>query len=123
MNWAPAQSSAQLREPGLWRTDPYVERYHVASTSLIIIALNSGDTLTVTDPEGGQVAEVVAFDSEGKPDPGALGADRGSRHDEWLRLGREHQWRGAIAAGWGRDLGRHLEPALHFRATGFALGR
>jgi len=75
MNWAPAQSSAQLREPGLWRADPYLERYHVAGTSLIIIALNSGDTLTITDPEGGQVAEVVAFDSDGQPDPGALGAD------------------------------------------------
>ena len=74
MNWAPAQSSA-LREPGLWRADPYLERYHVAGTSLIVIALNSGDTLTVTDPEGGQVAEVVAFDSAGQPDPGALGAD------------------------------------------------
>ena len=60
MNWAPAQSSA-LREPGLWRADPYLERYHVAGTSLIVIALNSGDTLTVTDPEGGQVAEVVAL--------------------------------------------------------------
>ena len=74
MSWAPAQSSA-LREPGLWRADPYLERYHVAGTSLIVIALNSGDTLTVTDPEGGQVAEVVVFDSEGHPDPGALGSD------------------------------------------------
>ena len=74
MNCTPAQSSA-LREPGLWRADPYLERYHVEGASLVVIALNSGDILTVADTEGGQIAELVAFDSEGQPAPGALGGD------------------------------------------------
>ena len=89
MSWAPAQSSAQLREPGLWRADPYLERYHVAGTSLIVIALNSGDTLTVTDPEGAQVAEVVAFDSEGRPDP----------RRTWLRSARTRRGLSDCARG------------------------
>ena len=110
MNWAPAQSSAQLREPGLWRADPYLERYHVAGTSLIIIALNSGDTLTVTDPEGGQGAEVVAFDSDGQPDPGALGADPHLPAEGFL----------AVLAGVG---GAHVQRGLNRRGIDPAPGR
>ena len=61
-----------VRQPGLWRLDPYLERYKVSGGGTAIFTLHEGDHLAVSDLEGRQPAEVVAFGADGKPDPSAL---------------------------------------------------
>ena len=72
MNTSLIDSAPRAREPGMWRADPYLERYRVRGGGAAIVSLREGDELTVVDPEGRQIAEVVPFDSGGKPDPTSL---------------------------------------------------
>ncbi len=62
-----------ILKPGLalWAAD--LERYPVPGGGAIVIFLEAGDRLTVTDREGRQGAEVVAFAQDGTSDPAALG--------------------------------------------------
>ncbi len=53
-------------EPGLWRADPYLERYTVPPCGSVIFELLAGDQITVTDPEGGQPGEMIAFSRDGR---------------------------------------------------------
>ena len=46
--------STHPREPGLWRADPYLERYTVPPCGSVTFELFAGDAITVTDPEGAQ---------------------------------------------------------------------
>ena len=62
-----------LLEPGLWRSDPSLERYQVQGGGSIVVRLQAGDTITIHDPQGRQVGEVIVFDRNGRPAPGALG--------------------------------------------------
>mgnify|MGYP001315440424 CR=1 FL=1 len=57
MNSLTIDPPSRAREPGLWRSDPYLERYRVPGGGAAIVALQPGDELTVVDPEGRQVAE------------------------------------------------------------------
>ena len=61
-----------VQQPGLWRSDPYLERYQVPGGGTVIFTLHPGDKLTVSDPEGRQPAEIVTFGANGKSDPSAL---------------------------------------------------
>ena len=61
-----------VREPGLWRTDPFLERYTVPGAGAIVFKMFPDDVLTVTDPEGAQAGEISAFAPDGSSDPGAL---------------------------------------------------
>ena len=61
-------------EPGLALRRADRERYRVPGAGAIVLALEPGDRLTVSDLEGGQPGELVAFDSEGRPALAALGA-------------------------------------------------
>ena len=70
---APINTTARLLEPGLWRADPSLERYQVKGGGSVAIRLRPGDTLTIQDPQGQQVGEIIAFDNKGLPAPGALG--------------------------------------------------
>jgi len=63
---------SRLREPGLWRNDPHLERYVVPGGGAIILELHSGDELTVIDVEGCQIGELVPFNCNGNSDPEAL---------------------------------------------------
>ena len=76
MDTSAQSSKGVILEPGLWRQDPYLERYQVAGASVIVVHLEAGDLLRVSDVEGGQIAEVVAFTSSGLADPGALGTHK-----------------------------------------------
>ena len=70
---AAINTTVKLLEPGLWRADPSLERYQVKGGGSVAIRLRPGDTMTIQDPQGRQVGEVILFDSKGRPAPGALG--------------------------------------------------
>ena len=69
----PRVHGSRLREPGLWRIDPGLERYRVPGGGAIAFPLEPGDQLSITDCEGRQRCELVLFDEQGRPDPGAVG--------------------------------------------------
>lgn len=64
--------SSGVQQPGLWRSDPYLERYQIPGGGTVIFTLYPEDKLTVSDPEGRQPAEIVTFGANGNSDPGAL---------------------------------------------------
>ena len=64
--------STHPREPGLWRADPYLERYTVPPCGSATFELFAGDAITVTDPEGAQPGELIAFSTDGRAAPGGL---------------------------------------------------
>ena len=66
-------TAPRLLEPGLWRSDPSLERYQVKGGGTVAVRLRPGNTITIQDPQGRQVGEVIAFDKDGSPAPGALG--------------------------------------------------
>ena len=53
-------------EPGLWRADPYLERYTVPPCGSVVFELLAGDQITVADPEGAQPGELIAFSPDGR---------------------------------------------------------
>lgn len=61
------------REPALATRQAAVEHHHIAAGGLIVVALEPGDRCEVIDIEGGQPAELLAFDALGRSAPGALG--------------------------------------------------
>jgi aminomethyltransferase len=71
----------RVREPGLPRFDPGIERYRVAGLGAVILHLFPGDRVEVVDREGRQACDVAAFASHssaafaagGKVDLAALG--------------------------------------------------
>jgi aminomethyltransferase len=60
-------------EPALFARAPSLERHRVAPGGLIVIALEAGDRLSVSDIEGDQSAELLAFDEQGREALAALG--------------------------------------------------
>ncbi len=63
----------RLREPGLARRRPGLERYRVPGAGAIVLALEAGDALTLVDVEGAQACELLAFDARGRDALAALG--------------------------------------------------
>jgi len=49
------------------------ERHCIAGDGCAVFKVAAGDAIMVTDPEGGQIAELVAFGPDGLPDVGRLG--------------------------------------------------
>ncbi len=68
-------TATRPREPGLLPFVPGHERYTVPGGSALALDLHAGDRLRVTDPEGLHTGQLLAFDREGRPDPGALDRD------------------------------------------------
>ena len=65
-------ASTHPREPGLWRADPYLERYTVPPCGSVVFELLAGDQITVADPEGAQPGELIAFSPDGRCAPTSL---------------------------------------------------
>src|SRR5690606_978295 len=65
----------RLREPGLPRFDPGVERHWVRGGAALVLRLFAGDRLAITDREGMQPCEVAAFATDGRADLGVRGLD------------------------------------------------
>ena len=71
----------RLIEPGLAGFAPGTERYRVRGGGSLTVALQPGDRIAVTDIEGRQPCELVAFDAQGRADGGVLGARAGAAPD------------------------------------------
>ena len=66
------------RPSGLWQATPTgrpapVERHTVAGGGALLVPVAAGDRITVLNPEGGQRAELVAADLQGRTDGRLLG--------------------------------------------------
>lgn len=59
--------------PGQDPLGPGRERHRVAGGGCVVVAIHAGDVIRIVDPEGGQSAELVAFGSGGRSNPGILG--------------------------------------------------
>jgi glycine cleavage system T protein (aminomethyltransferase) len=60
--------------PGLLPDDPSRESYLVRPGGATVFELGADDRLTVTDPDGGQVAELTVLSAAGDDDAAAIGA-------------------------------------------------
>lgn len=94
----------RIREPGLARPDPGVERYRVHGGGALVLGLHPEDALEITDTEGRQQCELAVFDASGREDAAALGA----------RADREAEGIAAILSG-GQEDARRLAAALEQR--------
>ncbi|OYU39906.1 MAG: aminomethyltransferase [Pseudorhodobacter sp. PARRP1] len=65
---------SQIITPEPFGTRMGLERFEVPGGGAWLIRLATGDQVTVVNLEGGQRAELVAADAEGRVDPGILGA-------------------------------------------------
>src|SRR4051812_10305369 len=63
----------RVREPGLPRLDPGVERYRLPALGGLILHLAAGDRVEIVDREGRQTCAIAAFGPGGRADIGALG--------------------------------------------------
>ncbi|MEL6572855.1 MAG: DUF1989 domain-containing protein [Pseudomonadota bacterium] len=69
----PPQPSV-IVEPRVFSLPPGTERYVIEGQSAALIPVYAGDVLSITNDEGGQLCEVLAFDSKGVVDAGLVGA-------------------------------------------------
>ncbi|MGI9301817.1 MAG: DUF1989 domain-containing protein [Gammaproteobacteria bacterium] len=105
----------RLREPGLRQLPRGVERYRVRGGGVTAIALRSGDRLVVTDPEGRQRCELVAFDHDGKENSAALSAESRGRADgiNTILSGASEDARTVLAALKRRNIRTRDARAVH----------
>ena len=66
-------TSMDIKDPGLRSLPPGVERYLVKGGGLSVITLDPNDKIEITDTEGKQKCEIVAFNKDGKPDCSLIG--------------------------------------------------
>lgn len=64
---------SQILTPNSALARPGIETYEVQGGGAMLIAIAAGDRVTVTNIEGGQIAEVMAADDKGRIDAGILG--------------------------------------------------
>ena len=69
---------SQILTPEPFGVRAGLERFEVPGGGAWLIALAAGDRVTVVNLEGGQRAELVAADDQGRVDPGILGASGNS---------------------------------------------
>jgi aminomethyltransferase len=70
----PAPRASRILRPGLRALPPGVERYKVAGGGSLLIPIEPGDRITLTDLEGLQACELLAAGNDGRIDSGLLGA-------------------------------------------------
>ncbi|MBL8576413.1 MAG: aminomethyltransferase family protein [Mesorhizobium sp.] len=69
----PPRPSAIVR-PGKFSLPAGMERYVVPGGGALLVEIGAGDRVTVLNAEGGQACELVALGSDGRADPGVIGA-------------------------------------------------
>jgi aminomethyltransferase len=62
-----------ITQPQVFSLPPGTERYVVEGAGAILIRIETGDKLTISNTEGGQPCEIVAAGSDGVVDPAILG--------------------------------------------------
>src|SRR5687767_12111533 len=72
---APPVPSVILR-PGMRALAPGVERYTIGGGQTVVVDLDPGDGILLTDVEGGQPCELIAAGADGRVDPALIGAPR-----------------------------------------------
>jgi glycine cleavage system T protein (aminomethyltransferase) len=72
-----ARASVVLR-PGVPTMPPGTERYRVPGGGSVVVSVEAGDEITLTDIEGQQACEIVHADASGRIDPLALGVKASS---------------------------------------------
>ena len=70
----PPPARSVILRPGMRTLPPGVERFRIEGGQKLTVKLEAGDRITLTDVEGGQVCELIAFGEDGKADPGIIGA-------------------------------------------------
>lgn len=117
---AAARTPLRLREPGLLRLPPGLERYTVQGGGALVLALFPGDELLIRNLEGAQRGELVVY-IEGRNDAGALGV-KANEPAEGLRAlltatGEEGQRLYAAVRNHGIDLAGARGLSLFARDT------
>jgi len=102
-------SRPKMIEPGMPTLEPGVERYQIKGGGAVVMALEPGDRLEITDVEGRQPGELVVFSLDGRGDAAALGA-RATRAPKGLQaiLTEQREDAARVRAGLtqrGLDLG------------------
>ncbi len=64
---------AATPENGLFALPPDIERYHLPAGGSLVLSLAPGESLDVTLPDGPGAVELLVFDAQGRPAPGAMG--------------------------------------------------
>lgn len=103
-------------EPGMPALDSGVERYQIKGGGAIVVVMDAGDRLEVTDVEGRQPGELIVFSPAGKNDAGALGV-KATLAPKGLQaiLSRDREDSKRVRAGLaqrGLDLGRNKAVSL-----------
>ena len=92
---------SQILAPARLLPQSGAERYEVQGAGAILVPVHAGDRVTVVNAEGGQVAELVAADRQGRIDAGIIG---GASNSDARGL------KALLAAGRGAGLGGLLLP-------------
>lgn len=71
----PPKPSAIL-QPRAFSMPPGTERYVVAGSGAILVPIETGDTITIENTEGGQICEILTADATGNFDPAILGVSK-----------------------------------------------
>ncbi len=69
---------SEIIQPRVFSLPPGTERYVVQGNGAVLVPVEQGDQITVTNDEGGQICEIVAVDKKGTIDPGLLGEKHNS---------------------------------------------
>lgn len=110
-----------LYQPSVFSLPKGSERYVVEGSGAVLIPVEQGDRITVSNDEGGQVCEIVAADKKGAVDAGIIGAVANSDAAglKALLSGTNHSLRGLRMGVQARGMDLSLGGALRFfdRAT------
>ena len=62
--------------PGIRTLPEGVRRYRVAGGGSLVVGIHAGDRLTLSNVEGGQLCEIIAFGADGVCEPAILGVNK-----------------------------------------------
>jgi aminomethyltransferase len=65
---------SSILKPNIFSMPPGTERYVIEGQSAVLIAIETGDQVTIINDEGGQRCEILVSDPSGKIDAGIIGA-------------------------------------------------
>src|ERR1700740_2573578 len=74
-----APQPSLIYRPGIRTLPPGVERYRVLGAGSTVVPVKVGDSILLTDVEGGQACEIAFFDASGRFDSAAMGVRANSR--------------------------------------------
>ena len=76
----------RVRHAGAFSLPPGMERYEVQGAGARAVRLFGGDRLRIVDPEGGQTAEIIACNMQGKCDAGLLNTAAHGRAEGFKKI-------------------------------------